>query len=72
LLQPKFFLDCNTRIHHMALAQSRTCLKDIPKATTVRAFWSRLALQRLMLLRGTTIIARSAIGYPNQAKAKSQ
>ena len=56
----------------MRFAQSRTCLKDIPKATTVRAFWSRLALQRLMLLRGTTIIARSAIGYPNQAKAKSQ
>jgi len=56
----------------MAHAQSRTCLKDIPKATTVRAFWSRLALQRLMLLRGTTIIARSAIGFPDQAKAKSQ
>ena len=56
----------------MRFAQSRTCLKEFPKATTVRAFWSRLALQRLMLLRGTTIIARSAIGYPDQAKAKSQ
>jgi hypothetical protein len=69
---PHFLLIATDEYIISRLAQDRTCLKDFPKATTVRAFWSRLALQRLMLLRGTTIIARSAIGFPNQAKAKSQ